>query len=337
MYSSLYYPFTSPEDESFLKTALFLWDSVDFIVPYREFALHGDTRDANEALELVGRPYVPTETDKRAAHDELEDFCTGAVSNRLAFELERPDLAYRFYPEKLLPETWRMLADSQLARVVRAADNISQASTGPLFGHYMMSILAVCCANGRKPLVTDQNDPYRTLANVLVDSTAHSTHPAGSWHSRLISMNLGGPDFATTTLRSLISLRKREDKLLMELRQTFVRAVNATASEICEHADNPNIVSELVSDFTSKMEKDLAELKRGLGRSAGSFLLSKEVGVSVLGATAALAVEPISGTVLTIGGLIKGLIDYQDRRRKILREHQSSWLLQACGPKVPPF
>ena len=50
MQSALYYPFTGPERESFLKTALFLWDKVDFIVPYAEFRPYGNTRDSEEAL-----------------------------------------------------------------------------------------------------------------------------------------------------------------------------------------------------------------------------------------------------------------------------------------------
>jgi hypothetical protein len=336
MQSALYYPFTGPEGEAFLKTALFLWDSVDFIVPYDGFRLHGRTEQEDEAMEIVGRSYVPTEKDKRNAHDELRNICKGPLPSKLVFELQKPDLAYDFYPEKLLHETWEMLSQSRLARIVNNPRGISSVSTGPLFGYYMMSILAVCCSQGRKRLVTDQIDPYRTLANILVDS---SPHPAEShdWHGKLITLTLKGPDFGSISLRSLIDLRRHEDKLLLDLRRTFLETVDKTTADICSNADNPNIVTELVKAFTDTLEKDLKELKRALRRSAASVLLSKEFGFSVLAATASVALEPISGTLLTVGGLSKGLLDYQDRRHKILREHPSSWLIAAGGPRIPVF
>ena len=334
MQSALYYPFTGPERESFLKTALFLWDSVDFIVPFRGFRPHGKTKEEVEALEIVGRSYVPTKKDKRNAHDELTNLCSGPLPDKLAFELERPDLAYDFYPQKLLHGTWEMLSQSRLARIVSESGGVSHASTGPLFGYYMMSILAVCCSQGRKRLVTDQNDPYRTLANILVDSSPHLASP-NDWHGRLISLTLKGPDFGTISLRRLIDLRKKEDKLLLDLRRAFLEAVDKTAADICSNADNPNIVRELTQTFTDTTEKDLKELKRALRRSAASLMLSKEFGFSVLAATASVTLEPISGSLLTVGGLTKGLMDYQDRRRKILREHPSSWLFATGGPKLP--
>lgn len=333
MQSALYYPFTGPERESFLKTALFLWDSVDFIVPFPDFRLHGKTKEEDEALEIVGKNYVPTEKDKRNAHDELSNLCKGTLPDKLAFELERPDLAYGFYPEKLLPETWEMLSQSRLAKIVSDPKGVSSASTGPLFGYYMMSILAVCCSQGRKRLVTDQMDPYRTLANILIDSSYHPSSP-DDWHGRLIALTLKGPDFKAVSLKRLIDLRKNEDKLLLDLRRAFLEAVDKTAVDICSNADNPNIVSELVQTFTDMMEKDLKELKRALRRSAASLLLSKEFAFSVLAFIASVELKEISGTILTLGGLTKALMDYQDRRHKILRERPSSWLFTTGAPKL---
>ena len=113
-----------------------------------------------------------------------------------------------------------------------------------------------------------------------------------------------------------------------------MQAIDVTAAEICASADNHNTVNELIRSFTDIMEKDLKEMKRALGRSALSFFLSKEFGLSVLAVTAAISLQPISG-IFTIGGLMKGLMDYQDRRRKILREHPASWLFLASSPKLP--
>ncbi len=334
MQSALYYPFTGPKRESFLKTALFLWDNVDFIVPHADFPPHGNTDDSKEALEIIGRSYVPTERDKKNAHKELEDLCKGPLPGRLNFELEKPEQAYDFYPQKLLPETWEMLAESKLARIVSDTNHVHQASTGPLFGYYMMSILAVCCSQGRKRLVTDENDPYRTLANILVDSDSQVKNVQEDWYERLIALRLNGPDFAEVPLRKLMDVRKNEDKLLQDLRRKFLNVVDQTVSDICLHAENPNTVRDLIDDFNDTMEKDLKELKRALGRSGTSMLLSKKFGFSVLAATAAFTLEPIAG-LATIGGLMKGWMDFRDRRHKILCDHPSSWLFTATGPFMP--
>ena len=335
MQSALYYPFTGPKQESFLKTSLFLWDSVEFIVPHGDFRPYGSTDESMEALEIIGRNYVPTEKDKQNAHRELEDICTGPLPRSLKFELDAPERAYGFYPEKLLPETWQMLADTRLARIVGGTKHVRRASTKPLFGYYMMSVLAVCCSQERKRLVTDENDPYRALANLLVDSDRQVRDAKRDWHQRLIVLRLNGPNFTKVPLRTLINLRKNEGELLQALRGNFLAVVDQTASDLCSHADNPNTVRDLIESFNGTMERDLAELKRALWRSAASVLLSKEFGFSLLAATTTAAtLDPIPG-VLTIGGLTKGLLDYRDRRRRILRQHPSSWLFTAAGPSMP--
>jgi hypothetical protein len=279
--------------------------------------------------------YVPTESDKRAIHDELADICNGPIPPELNFQLQDPSEIYDFYPQKLLHETWDMLADSRLAKVVGGPGGVDSATTGALFGYYMMSIVAVCCAHGRKRLVTDEDDPYRALSNILIDSAESDGGEKADWHGRLIALSLDGPNFSDISLSRLVDLRKREDKLLRDLRRTFLAEVDRTATDIAANAANPNIVRDLVASFTSDMERDLTELKRALGRSGASMLLSKEFGFSLLAATSAVALEPISGTILTVGGLTKGLLEYQDRRRKILRDHRSSWLLAAAGPRMP--
>ena len=334
MQSALYYPFTGPERESFLKTALFLWDSVDFIVPYQGFQPYGKSADEQQALEIIGQNYVPTAKDQRNAHEELAKLCNGPLTDRFAFELEHPEAAYDFYPQKLLHETWEMLAESKLAQIVSGADGVRRASTGPLFGYYMMTILAVCCSGDRKRLVTDQSDPYRALAALLADD-APPAQNAEDWHGRLIALTLSGPDFGDVPLKRLIEIRTQEGALLKDLRRRFMFEIDSAANDIAANADNPNVVRDRICSFTNLMEDDLTELKRALRRSGASLLLSKEFGFSILAAASAATLEPVSGTLVTVGCLAKGLLEYQDRRRKLLREHPSSWLLATGGPKHP--
>lgn len=118
MHSALYYPFTGPKSSTFLKSALFLWDTVDFIVPSIGYNITGPTLDSAEAIEIIGNNYVPTEQDKRETHEELADICNKPLSPLLNYELQRPDELYDFYPQKFFCDTWEMLADSKLAKVV---------------------------------------------------------------------------------------------------------------------------------------------------------------------------------------------------------------------------
>jgi hypothetical protein len=337
MHTALYYPFTGPERESLLKTSLFLWDTVDFIVPFTGFSPHAKDADSAEALEIIGRNYVPTEQDKKHLHEELQDLCNGPLSQALRFELERPELAIDFYPQKLLPETWEMLSESQLALIVKGSNNVRRASTGPLFGYYMMSLLAVCCSKGCKRLVTDQHDPYQALANILIDSPNQASQSAEDWHGRLIALTLKGPDFSRISLKKLVALRRKENQLLQHLRRIFIEKVDKAAMEITSNADNPNIVREVIDEFTNSIELDLRELKRCLRRSATSLLLSNEYRFSVLAGVTASVLGSVTGGLVSVGGLTKGLMEYQDRRRRILREHPSSWLFAAKEPLVPVY
>jgi hypothetical protein len=314
-----------------------LWDTLDFIVPWKEFRPYTPVPHGEEALEIIGQNYVPTADDKQRLHEELMDVCTRPIPQSFNFPLENPDSAYDFYPQKLLDETWQMLAESRLAKTVVRGGRVAHASTSPLFGYYMMSLLAVCCSNDRKRLITDEADPYHALANLLGDADAKTAvAEAENWHGRLIAMTLAGPNFSDVSLADLVSLRKREDKLLRDLRRSFICKLDDTVSHIGEHAGNPNIVRELIREYTETMEDDLKELKRALRMSAASLLLSKEFGVAAV-AFASSFVEPVSGGIVMVGGLTKGWTEYRGRRQKLLREHPSAWLLASLGGRLPLF
>jgi hypothetical protein len=337
MQAALYYPFTGPKRELFLKTSLFLWDTLDFIVPWKEFRPYTEIPHGNEALEIVGQSYVPTVEDKKRLHEELVDVCTGQIPESFRFPLENPDSAYDFYPQKLFDETWQMLAESKLANTMFRDGHVARASTGPLFGYYMMSLLAVCCSGDRKRLITDEVDPYHALANLLGDANPTTTSAeAENWHGRLIAMTLAGPDFSKISLADLVSLRKREDKLFKDLRRSYLGKVDSTVNDIRQNAGNRNAVRDITREYTQTMEGDLKELKSALRMSAASLVLSKEFGVAVV-AFASSFVAPVSGGIVTVGGLTKAWTEYRGRRQKILREHPSAWLLASLGGRLPLF
>lgn len=337
MHAALYYPFTGPKTEQFLKTSMFLWDKVDFIVPFKDFHPHSDIPLGKEAMEIIAQDYVPTDEDKERLHEELLDVCTRPIPSSFNFTLQNPDAAYDFYPQKIFDKSWQMLQESSLAKIVIHDGRVANASTTPLFGYYMMSLLAVCCSGERKRLITDEIDPYHALTNLLGDADPKTpATQADNWHGRLIAMTLSGPDFSKVSLSALVSLRKREDKLLKDLRRTFLDKLDTTVISIRDNADNPNTLRDIISDYTQTMEEDLRELKRALRMSAAFLLLSKEFGVAVV-AFATSLVEPVASGLISAGGLTRGWLEYRGRRQKILREHPSAWLLASLGGRLPRY
>lgn len=336
MNKAFYYPFTAPKHSSFFKTALFLWDSVDFIVPYRSFRPDGLNQDQAAAWEIISNRYVPTMGDQERAHEEFVKICNSRSFDELHFNVDDVEDGFGFYPQKFAYKTWNMLSDLGFAKVSDEGGHIIDATSGQLFGHYMMSVLAMCCSGEGKRLVTDDYDPYRAVSTMLVDKSINDG--PSDWHGKLLSLSLAGPDFSDVPLSEMVKLRSREDQLFRELRQNFLSEVDAVAMLIKGCGENPNVIGEVIKDFVDKMERDLRELKRCLNRSAQSLILSKSFGVSVLVHVVGAMLPPFGqgvAGIVGIGGLKKELNDYNDRRRNILCEHPSAWLYSGAGPKFP--
>jgi hypothetical protein len=177
----------------------------------------------------------------------------------------------------------------------------------------------------------------------MVDEPNRGIEPI-DWHGRLVSVSLSGPDFSEVPLTKMIELRKGEDQLMQYLRRKFLAEVELAASEIAKHQENENVVRDVMEDYIRKMELDFKELKLALKRSAKSLMFSRETSLAVSAFVVGAGAAPLTGGISSlvgvagvVGGLKKGLMDYQDRRRKILSEHPSSWLLAAYGPKIPVY
>src|SRR5215813_11550068 len=116
MRSALYYPHTSVESVDLVKSALLLWDRLEFIVPWENFKAQYDNPLVERAMELIGAPRYPNDAEKREAHVHIEDLATRPLppdfflSTQGISEFD----AYEIYPQKLLPETWALLRDARL-------------------------------------------------------------------------------------------------------------------------------------------------------------------------------------------------------------------------------
>ena len=118
------------------------------------------------------------------------------------------------------------------------------------------------------------------------------------------------------------------------LRRRFLQAVDSATQEISTNARSQRDIKDVMDEFVRSMEADLANLKKALFKNATDTILSKE---SLWGGLAALFhhVEPTTASTVMIGGLMKAVSDYRDRRRKLLKEHPSAWILAAQSGKIP--
>src|SRR5438874_574483 len=119
MIKALYYPHTNVTNPLILKNALLLWDSLETIVPRLNWSPKRVANDRwiNEAIDLVVKPRVPNQLERRQAHMELEGLSHAGFLAALVAQ-SGPDWSrqrYLVYPDKFLDKTWHMLEHGGMA------------------------------------------------------------------------------------------------------------------------------------------------------------------------------------------------------------------------------
>src|SRR5689334_12168360 len=116
MRSALYYPHTEVRSEALLKTSLMLWDRLHVIVPFDDYRPQYESAEARKSFELIGKCHCPSQTEKKQAHDLVEDFATRPLPAAFSYtSAQAPHEIYEVYPQKLLPSTWDILQHAGLA------------------------------------------------------------------------------------------------------------------------------------------------------------------------------------------------------------------------------
>src|SRR5215203_4398440 len=165
MRSALYYPHTTVNSESILKTALLLWDYLEFIVPFNGFHPHYRNNHIAKAMELIGLPHPPNQEEKKEAHTRIKELLEGRLPPQLYYRQRRNSHdRYEIYPEKFLPDTWDLLRKARLSGKLLQNSDYPMTEPGGLM---IMSILADSCAGTTRSRVTDRSDAYATLSGFL--------------------------------------------------------------------------------------------------------------------------------------------------------------------------
>ncbi len=349
MYAALYYPHAGITNENIIKTGLLLWDKLEYIVPYSGYRPESQTAEIESALELISKPYIPSDEEKRLVHKEVEKLVNTELPDWFVFIPENPELRYGMYTEKMLWETWELLRNSSLVKRATAEQhNPYDYMMSSSLGLTLMSILADCCAGSQKRTVTDEADSYAALTRyitqiddgqylALKDLSVSKAKMLEPEYERLVTISLKVFDTSGVDIKRLIQLRKREttknDTLLREARHNYFTRLDSYVKQVTEEARHKGDQEEILRNFEIAMESDLLDLKRELRLQATKALLSKEV-LGFVVAQAFTVVEPISTSLISIGLLGKTLSEYRANKRKVLKDHAMSWLYMSKPSKI---
>ena len=371
MPSALYYPHTYIGNESLIKTALLLWDTIEYIVPQKSTSGHPYLGEHYEkAIEIVGRPHIPTVAEKNAAHIKIKDFVKEGLpkvfyqiendllsgDNRHCLSRQKKDElnvpTYLIYPDKFDEQTWSLLKREGLA----FWDEIyGDYRVPPAFGFLMMSMLADVCAGTQILKITDRVEAYNWLEEQATNkfggkySSNIGASAISSDYDRLITLSIKVLDTGNLSINSLLDMREREARSnsrdLINFRRNYLSEITKYIERIGNEAKAERDVDEINKQFEDAMKDDLTELKRELNIAVSGVLLSREVGVSImalagtfLGSILGIPALSMGANLLgvgVVGPFIRKGLDHQEARRNAFKKHPMSWLyLNQRNPNI---
>jgi hypothetical protein len=343
MYAALYYPHTEVKSEHLIKRALLTWDRLETVVPYPEYVPQYEGNIA-KAMEIIGGKRSPTDAEKGAIHELVEDLIEAGVPETFTYQPEHYDQRYEMWPQKLAPKTWQLLECRRLigGPLVNSDFPASQGA-----GLTLMSIIADVLGGDTRTRVTDQGAAYATIANAPRPA-AGTAHAAGL--EQVIPLTFKSIALENVSIERLIDFRKRETNPgnahdYRKLRHNYIDSLIDHAKKVAGYPLGTADRALLDEQFQQKMEDDLAELKDQLGIAKKDAILSKEslalIGLAAVAAAtvasgAALAAVPLaiagavqtSGVLASVGGPLLMAHKYSVTRKKVLREHPMAYLYE---------
>jgi hypothetical protein len=279
MRSAIYYPHTTIRSESIIRSSLLLWDKLHAIAPgdwYQPQYREGEVQLAR-AWELFGKHLVPTEPEKRLAHDIIAETLKDEVPPAFQWHDTRTDV-YEVWPEKFAHETLRLLEERGLTGGPLLNGDFPFV---PAAGVMVMSKLADAIAGQTFARVTDDLRAFALTPDPAAQVSNQSAH--------VIAMEVLDAD--AFTLEDLIRFREREQRerageQLTELRHAYLSAVEKHAKALGD-ARTPRQAEEMNAEFKVDMARDLERLISEITRNrVGLVLKPVVVGTAVAGLAA---------------------------------------------------
>jgi hypothetical protein len=353
--TALYYPHTALHElgdphgspgsaEHMVKSALLLWDRLEFIVPYKGYRANYRHRGVAEAMELIGASRVPHLEEKQQAHRRIENFVSKPLPQTFYF-LEKHQRSllreqYEIWPEKFLDKTWQLLRERHLAG--SALRTLDVPST-KLAGLSIMAILAECCAGTTRARITDRSEAYAIIGSMLAKPQRRANGMEPDPYQRLASIPLPIVNPDTLTLDDLLAFRKREasdsSRSLQALRHRYLDHISGYVDRVRSARTSADF-DEVRRTFQDDVAKDLGALMGELNRSKTQFKTSKWVFATVLGVPLSVAAHALgipitiegalsaAGAPLTLWDFMSSLTDLYKRKVDILEKHPTAYLYQ---------
>ncbi len=332
MFSAIYYPNIQIKNPKIIKTALLLWDRLEYIAPSKNTGQYAETKYLSEALDMIAIEHVPSDNEKKLAHEGILELATSQLPKDFLLRNSNFSDRYSIYPQKFLPETLDALRETELAAPYRDT-NFSEWVMSKSIGLAMMSVLAEACAGLELRTVTDKFASYKLLSESIVGLHNGTFDQISDDAERLITISLKVIDASKLNIKRIINFRKREHSSegtsIRQLRHNYLRKIDSFVKRLATSRDHPNNRKEIERQFEEEIRDDISNLKEALKLKAKDTLLSKEVGVAFL-ASAGIAVPPLAvpASILGVGALGKKGINYRSDRKEILNKHAMSWLFE---------
>jgi hypothetical protein len=339
MRAALYFPHTKVQSEQLVRSSLLLWDTVECIVPDPRYKPGYPDKKIARAMEIIGKLHCPDDSEKREAHQFVEEFATRPLPEAFYYEkLNGGGEDYEIWPQKFLDETWCLLQNLKLT-----GDPLRNADypTNPAVGLSLMSILAECCAGETRARITDQGPAYAMISNMLVEDPKQDESAS---YEYLVPLTLKLLDISNIPIDKLIAFREREKKesngyTLTGLRHNYLKSIEAFAGDMSKLTRKRDR-DERSRTFESDMRSDLKQLSQEVWGARVDVIFSKEAVASVLLAVttavgaihgvplAIPTVAAIGGGVVTVGGGVLVGNKYAASRRAILQKHPMAYLYE---------
>jgi hypothetical protein len=339
MYTALYYPHTKIRKKNLMKTALLLWDRVEYISPENFVPDPYDDKVMAEAAELITHKHEPTAAEKTKTHEVVKGLLSKPLPAWFIFKPTIPIPLYPILPGKFREETWQALIKegfAQLNPTPVPGYDFSDYMLHPSLGYTLMSILADVCAGNEKRTITDQTDSYAAL-------TRYFTQDAGGQYGnvelaenvdaereQLVTVSLRIIDVKGVPLSKLVRLRKREEKenskstFLHSLREKYFTELDSYVKRL-HGATRESDKKEIERQFEQSMTGDLKNLRKELKDEAVNMIFSKEFLGAIAVSTLAI-VEPVTTSIISSALLAKQGRDYRGKKRSKYAGHAMSFL-----------
>jgi hypothetical protein len=196
-------------DSVWVKTALLLWDRLEFIVPWDHFRANHGHPQLDRAMELIGLPHIPTKEEKRETHQNIKQMLKRSLPAPFYLRRHRRhyrDQQYEIYPEKLFPETWELLYEARLSG--KLLPNVDYPMT-EMGGLLVMSLLADACAGTTRSRITDRSDAFATVVDLLGNRPNAPPIKRADADAQLVPINLKVLNVDKIDIKALIHLRER--------------------------------------------------------------------------------------------------------------------------------